>query len=46
MENIKVHLFGHVHDQIGWKIVEDTMFVNSAMDLGQTPHFFDLIIDY
>jgi Icc-related predicted phosphoesterase len=34
----KLHLFGHVHDDVGFHLEGDTLFVNSAMDLYAEPH--------
>ena len=36
----KLHLFGHVHDEVGIKKIDKTYFCNSAMDIEQKPHVF------
>eukprot|EP01080_Neovahlkampfia_damariscottae_P006691 gene6691-10856_t len=36
----KLHLFGHVHDEIGIKKINETYFCNSAMDIEQKAHVF------
>ena len=43
--NIVAHLFGHVHDSIGWTVQNNVLFINSAMDMYQTPHRFNVVFD-
>jgi Icc-related predicted phosphoesterase len=31
----KIHLFGHVHDEVGSKQINDVIFCNSAMDIAK-----------
>ncbi|ETO27691.1 hypothetical protein RFI_09441 [Reticulomyxa filosa] len=39
------HLFGHVHDDFGFKTHEGVLFVNSSMDLSKNCHYMDVIFD-
>eukprot|EP01084_Bolivina_argentea_P150266 262435_1 len=41
----KAHLFGHVHQCSGFEVMNNILFINSAMDLMPTPHEFDVIFD-
>ena len=45
----KVHLFGHVHQAIGYEVHKDKddeiVFINSAMDLKRIPHQFHVVFD-
>ena len=45
LKECKVHLFGHVHDENGNKIIGNTLFVNSAMDVEPNIHYFDVFFD-
>jgi len=38
----KMHLFGHVHDDTGVKVIDNVLFSNAAMDLHRQP----VVIDY
>jgi Icc-related predicted phosphoesterase len=38
----KLHLFGHVHDEVGFKQINDIVFCNSAMDLAKKAHVLSL----
>eukprot|EP00164_Ancoracysta_twista_P000112 GFYU01000160.1.p1 GENE.GFYU01000160.1~~GFYU01000160.1.p1 ORF type:complete len:467 (-),score=72.30 GFYU01000160.1:516-1853(-) len=39
------HLFGHVHDEPGFKVQEGVMFCNASMDLQRKPVVFDVKYD-
>lgn len=37
----KAHLFGHIHDADGFLIMNEVLFINSAMDISQKVYYFD-----
>ena len=43
--NCKIHLYGHVHDDIGFKTINNKLFVNSAMDIYRRCHRIKCIFD-
>ena len=43
----KIHLFGHVHDEVGYQMDEknNVLFVNSAMDIYNKAHRIKVVFD-
>eukprot|EP01104_Vermistella_antarctica_P017725 TRINITY_DN633_c0_g5_i1.p1 TRINITY_DN633_c0_g5~~TRINITY_DN633_c0_g5_i1.p1 ORF type:complete len:379 (-),score=125.29 TRINITY_DN633_c0_g5_i1:92-1228(-) len=39
-----VHCYGHVHDENGFRAVDDVLFVNSSMDCAERPVVFEIVV--